>query len=59
MQQMRFVSQQDIYRHAFTFLGKLLHLTHEFPQPKEVYRGAVFTAFYMVMMHEGVCQYSL
>ena len=53
---MCFVSRQDIYRHAFSFLGKLLHLTHEFPQPKEVYRGAVFTAFYMVMMHEGMCR---
>lgn len=38
---------QDVYRHAFLFLGKLLYLTHEFPLPEEIYSGSVWTCFYM------------
>lgn len=37
---------QDIYRHAYSFLGELLYLTHEFPLPREIYSGAAWTAFY-------------
>lgn len=37
---------QNLYRHAYHFLGSLLHLKHEFPEPKEVVSGAVFCAFY-------------
>lgn len=37
---------QDIYRHAYSFLGQLLYLTHEFPLPKEVFCGSAWTAFY-------------
>ncbi len=44
---------QDIYRHAFSFIGTILHLTHEFPLPKEFFSGAIFTAFYTISMHEG------
>ena len=44
---------QDVYRHAHQFAGCLLHLTHEFPEPWEVFSGAVWTAFYMVSLHGG------
>ena len=44
---------QNVYRHAYLFLGKLLHLTHEFPKPCELFSGAVWTAFYMVEQHQG------
>ncbi|XP_060078329.1 uncharacterized protein LOC132557819 [Ylistrum balloti] len=37
---------QDLYYHAYCFLGKLLNISHEFPLPSEVYSGAVWTAFY-------------
>ena len=37
---------QDIYRHAYDFLAKLLYLTKEFPLPKEIFSGAAWTAFY-------------
>ncbi|XP_046370575.2 uncharacterized protein LOC124144991 [Haliotis rufescens] len=37
---------QNIYRHAFLFVGKLLYLTHEFPLPKEIFSGSVWTAFH-------------
>lgn len=46
-------SLQDIYRHAYQFLGKLLFLTHEFPEPKNLFSGAVWTAFYMLSVHQG------
>ena len=39
---------QAIYRYAYEFLGKLLYLSHEFPPPKDVFSGAVFSAFYIV-----------
>ena len=44
---------RNVYRHAYLFLGKLLHLTHEFPKPCELFSGAVWTAFYMVTQHQG------
>lgn len=37
---------QDLYYHAYCFLGKLLNISHEFPLPSEVYSGAVWTVFY-------------
>lgn len=37
---------QDIYRHAYSFLGELLYLTKELPLPKEIFSGAAWTAFY-------------
>ena len=44
---------QDIYRHAYQFLGCLLYLTHEFPLPKDIFSGSVFSAFYMVLQNQG------
>ncbi|OWF45827.1 uncharacterized protein LOC110456509 isoform X3 [Mizuhopecten yessoensis] len=37
---------QDLYYHAYCFLGKLLSISHEFPLPCEAYSGAVWTVFY-------------
>lgn len=37
---------QDVYYHAYCYLGKLLNLTHEFPLPSEMFSGAVWTMFY-------------
>ncbi|KAK7486149.1 hypothetical protein BaRGS_00022615 [Batillaria attramentaria] len=37
---------QDIYRHAFSFLGTVLHLTHEFPLPREIFSGSMWTILY-------------
>ncbi|KAK3087147.1 hypothetical protein FSP39_002294 [Pinctada imbricata] len=39
---------QNLYRHAYLFLGRLLFLTQEFPLPHEVISGSTWTAFYMV-----------
>ncbi|KAK2161750.1 hypothetical protein LSH36_110g03068 [Paralvinella palmiformis] len=44
---------QDIVRHTYLFLAKLLFLSHEFSQPKVLFSGAVWSAFYMVINHEG------
>ncbi|KAK3609667.1 hypothetical protein CHS0354_035953 [Potamilus streckersoni] len=38
---------QDIYRHAYSFLGSILYIRHEFPLPKEIFSGSAWTAFYM------------
>lgn len=43
---------QDIYRHAFYFIGKLLHVSKEFPQPSHFFSGAIWTAFYMVSVQD-------
>ncbi|KAK7094195.1 uncharacterized protein [Littorina saxatilis] len=37
---------QDIYRHAYLFLGSALHLKHEFPLPKEIFSGSMWTVLY-------------
>lgn len=37
---------QDIYRHAYSFLGNVLHLTHEFPLPGEIFSGSMWTVLY-------------
>lgn len=41
-----FIYFQDIYRHAFLFLGSVLHLKHEFPLPKEIFSGSMWTVLY-------------
>lgn len=38
---------QDLYRYAYSFLGSLLFLQHEFPPPSEIFCGSAWTAFYM------------
>ncbi|XP_064642315.1 uncharacterized protein LOC135496760 [Lineus longissimus] len=38
---------QDLYRHAYEFLAKILLISHECPTPKEIFNGSVWTAFYM------------
>ncbi|XP_041378105.1 uncharacterized protein LOC121390373 [Gigantopelta aegis] len=43
---------QDIYRHAHQFLGKILYLTHEFPLPKEIFSGSVWTVFFVCSTDE-------
>lgn len=42
---------QDVYRHAYYFLGKLLGLSEQFPRPCDIFSGAVWTAFYMHSTH--------
>ncbi|KAI0212467.1 hypothetical protein LSAT2_002617 [Lamellibrachia satsuma] len=43
---------QAVYRHAYYF-GKLLYLSDEFPAPKHIFSGAVWTAFYLAYTREG------
>ncbi|KAI0220980.1 5'-3' exoribonuclease 1 [Lamellibrachia satsuma] len=44
---------QAVYRHAYYYFGKLLYLSHEFPAPKDIFSGAVWTAFYLAYTQEG------
>ncbi|XP_076451620.1 uncharacterized protein LOC143287487 [Babylonia areolata] len=37
---------QDVYRHAYMFLGSILHLSHEFPLPREIFSGSKWTVLY-------------
>lgn len=37
---------QDIYRHAYVFLGSVLFLKPEFPLPKEAFSGSMWTVLY-------------
>ncbi|CAH1774513.1 unnamed protein product [Owenia fusiformis] len=39
---------QDIYRHAYDFLAKVLFLSHEFCKPREIFSGSTWLAFYTV-----------
>ncbi|KAL4221714.1 Protein asteroid 1 [Mactra antiquata] len=39
---------QDLYRHAYSMLGSLLHLKHEFPLPSDLFSGSVWAMMYMV-----------
>ncbi|XP_053379809.1 uncharacterized protein LOC123527654 [Mercenaria mercenaria] len=43
---------QDLYRHAYSMLGSLLHLKHEFPLPSEIFSGSVWAVVYMVCQDE-------
>ncbi|KAL8584107.1 hypothetical protein ACOMHN_011722 [Nucella lapillus] len=47
---------QDIYRHAYLFLGSVLHLTHEFPLPREIFSGSRWTVLYA--LSGGLSSYS-
>ncbi|XP_074654960.1 uncharacterized protein LOC141908708 [Tubulanus polymorphus] len=38
---------QALYRYAYAFLAKLLYLEHEFPKPKDLFAGSVWTVFIM------------
>ncbi|KAI0215941.1 hypothetical protein LSAT2_031992 [Lamellibrachia satsuma] len=44
---------QAVYKHAYYYFGKLLYLSDEFPAPKDIFSGAVWTAFYLVYTREG------
>ena len=46
-------SCQDLYRYAYSFLGTLLFLQHEFPPPSEIFCGSVWTAFFMASHDES------
>lgn len=37
---------QNIYRHAFSFLGTLLSISDEFPLPHEVFSGSMWSTLY-------------
>ncbi|WAR13841.1 hypothetical protein MAR_003946, partial [Mya arenaria] len=39
---------QDVYRHGYHMFGSVLHIRHEFPLPRELFSGSVWTAMYMV-----------
>ncbi|XP_064631143.1 uncharacterized protein LOC135489637 [Lineus longissimus] len=39
---------QAVFRYAFDYIGKILRVSHEFPLPREVFSGSVWTAFYML-----------
>jgi len=47
------VMLQAVYRHAYAYLGKLLYISHEFPAPKHVFSGAVWTAFHVASSQQG------
>ncbi len=48
------ISFQQIYLYLYEFIGKLLDLsTSEFPEPRHVFSGVIFTAFYMAALEEG------
>jgi len=32
----------------------LLNVTQDFPEPKDIFSGAIFTAMYMVKIHQGM-----
>lgn len=42
----------DLYRHAYSMLGSLLYLQHEFPLPSEIFSGSVWAVVYMVCQDE-------
>lgn len=44
---------QAVYRHAYLFLGKLLYVSDEFPAPKHMFSGAVWTAFHIASSQQG------
>lgn len=46
---------QDLYRYAYSMLGSLLHLKHEFPQPYELFSGSIWAVMYMVCQDNTFC----
>ncbi|XP_013382983.1 uncharacterized protein LOC106153553 [Lingula anatina] len=45
---------QALYRYAYNFLGQMLYLNQEFPPPHEIFAGARWTAFYMIMYPQDI-----
>lgn len=37
---------QNIYRYAYSFLGSLLYLQHEFPKPEEIFSGSIWNVYH-------------
>jgi hypothetical protein len=44
---------QNVYRYAFLLFGRSLYLGEHLPEPKELFSGSVWTAFYSVAISPG------